>query len=346
VTAREAALARIRRQGVRIREIASPDGREVARCPTCHGAIDDAPGAHPALAGQEVFRDVPCTACHRGRGRALTVREAHLGLLAAGEFDAGAYSLRGRIERLAGQDPAAAARARDELSQLTGEEPGAAGEAAAAGAASDSALAARWLDWWSHASAYFEPGEREGEGGSSALSAAGVDPWAWSSRGRPLQYVGSRKCLSCHEVLHREHSRRWMPTKFRSLERLVNERNPERCFPCHTTGYDPATHRYAEAGVTCEGCHGPGERYDEMMVVGQEMVSAGDVARGRALLDAASRLAREAIDRRLMPGDRGPVNVCVSCHQPWEHRDGGPSTLERAPVTAAASPRRVAKGTR
>lgn len=32
---------------------------------------------------------------------------------------------------------------------------------------------------------------------------------------------------------------------------------PGACLVCHTTGYDPATATYEEAGVTCEACHGP-----------------------------------------------------------------------------------------
>jgi hypothetical protein len=81
-----------------------------------------------------------------------------------------------------------------------------------------------------------------------------------------------------------------------------------------------------------------------MMTVGQELIGKGEEARGRALLDASSRMAREAVNRRMRKGDRGEVNVCVSCHQPWQHRDGGPATLERAEVTGggklpAARPR-------
>ena len=30
------------------------------------------------------------------------------------------------------------------------------------------------------------------------------------------------------------------------------------CLGCHTTGYDPKTADYADAGVACEACHGPG----------------------------------------------------------------------------------------
>jgi hypothetical protein len=329
VTVRVAALARLRRQTPRIREIASRDGKEVARCPTCHGAMDDAPGVHPALPAMEVFRDVPCTVCHRGRGRALGLKEAHRGLLTAGDFSEGPYSIRARIERLRSRDPAERERAREELWQITGVDP-ASGRGGDLGLGNpDSALVTSWTEWWRTAEPYFEPGGEQAEDrDGNELLAVGIDPWIFSTRGRPLRYVGSQRCLACHEIQHREHSRRWMPTKFRSIERLVGEPHPERCFPCHTTGYDPATGTYAEPGVTCEGCHGPGERYNEMMVVGQELIGKGDQVRGRALLDLSSRLSRDAVNRRMVTGDRGEVNVCVSCHHPWEHRDGGPAALE------------------
>jgi hypothetical protein len=294
--------------------------------------LDDAPGGHPALAATDPLRDVPCTECHRGRGRALAANEAHRGLFAAGDYAVGPNSIRARIERLGSRDPLERERAREELWAIAGLD--AAAQHAAAGGNADSAAVRAWTEWWDEAASYFEPGEGETRG-DRAQAPAGLDPWRYSTRGRALRFVGSQKCLACHETLHREHSRRWMATKFRSIERLAEERDPARCLPCHTTGYEAATGRYTEPGVTCEACHGPGERYNEMMVVGQELLGRGDEARGRMLLEAASRLAREAIDRRLVSAERGEVNVCVSCHQPWQHREGGPGALERAkPATA------------
>jgi formate-dependent nitrite reductase cytochrome c552 subunit len=41
------------------------------------------------------------------------------------------------------------------------------------------------------------------------------------------------------------------------LEEWTNQGKPGACLVCHTTGYDPATATYKEAGVTCEACHGP-----------------------------------------------------------------------------------------
>jgi len=41
------------------------------------------------------------------------------------------------------------------------------------------------------------------------------------------------------------------------LEEWTKQGKPGACLVCHTTGYDPATATYKEAGVTCEACHGP-----------------------------------------------------------------------------------------
>ncbi len=320
VDAREARLARLRALPPRVREIASTDGREVARCPTCHGTLED-PGAHPALAAAPLLHDVPCTICHGGRGRALDAEHAHRGMLSAPSHGAGPYTLRGRIARLAEADAAEREAIRDELRRITGVDPfeeGVAGSPAEA-----------WSSWWASAEAWFEPGDGGLDGDASALAAAGLDPWRYTARGRPLRYVGSRKCLGCHETLHREHSRRWAATKFRSLERLAGVTDPRPCLPCHSTGWDAETGAYAEPGVTCEGCHGPGERYDEMMVVGQELVGQGREVEGRALLAHSARLARESISRRLVPEDTGPNNVCVTCHHPRQHRAGCPGILDR-----------------
>jgi len=35
--------------------------------------------------------------------------------------------------------------------------------------------------------------------------------------------------------------------------------------PCHATGYDSEKKTYKEENVGCEACHGPGEKYQEMM---------------------------------------------------------------------------------
>lgn len=328
VTSREAALRALRDRPLRLREIASADGMTVARCPTCHGTLDDPPGVHPAMPASDELRDVPCTICHGGRGRALDVEHAHRGLLRAAGAGAGPHSLRGRIARLASEDPAEREAAREELRRITGLDPAEEGAAAGEGGNADSTVAAAWARWLLSAESYFDPTDSEA-GETTLPAAAGLDPWTFSVHGRPLRYVGSAKCLGCHEVLHREHSRRWLRTKFRSIERLAGAADPTPCLPCHTTGYDAANGKYAEPGVTCEGCHGPGERYDEMMVVGQELVAKGDGVRGRALLAHSARLARESVSRRLIGSETGDNNVCVTCHHPRQQRAGCPGILDR-----------------
>ena len=330
VSTREAALRKLRDRPLRLREIASQDGMEIARCPTCHGTLDDPPGVHPALPASDALRDVPCTVCHGGHGRALDVQHAHRGLLRSAGAGAGPHSLRGRIARLSSEDPAEREAAREELRHITGLDPAEEGAASslAAGGSADSTVAAAWARWLLSAESYFDPTDSEAAETTSP-PAAGLDPWMFSARGRPLRYVGSAKCLGCHEVLHREHSRRWLQTKFRSIERLASTPDPKPCLPCHTTGYDAATGKYAEPGVTCEGCHGPGERYDEMMVVGQELVAKGEGVRGRALLAHSARLAREAVSRRLVGSETGDNNVCVTCHHPRQQRAGCPGILDR-----------------
>ncbi|MFN8177689.1 MAG: multiheme c-type cytochrome [bacterium] len=333
VTSREAALARLRDRPLRVREIASADGMTVARCPTCHGTLDDPPGVHSALPAGDIFRDVPCTVCHGGHGRALDVEHAHRGLLASAGFGAGRYSLKGRIAQLASGTAAEREEAREELRRITGLDPAEERATASEAANADSVAAASWGQWWLSAQGYFDPTDSEADEGA-APTVRTVDAWSYSMQGRPLRYVGSAKCLGCHEVLHREHSRRWLATKFRSLERLAKTADPRPCLPCHSTGYDATTGKYVEPGVTCEGCHGPGERYNEMMVVGQDLVAKGEGVRGRALLAHASRLAREAVSLRLLPSETGENNVCVTCHHPRQQRAGCPAILQRSALPA------------
>jgi hypothetical protein len=71
-----------------------------------------------------------------------------------------------------------------------------------------------------------------------------------------------------------------------------------------------------------------------MMFGGMYFLGRGDDTIGNALLNESSRLAREAVDRRSVISDTGPVNVCVQCHHPRRHREGGPGALERTTTPA------------
>lgn len=117
-------------------------------------------------------------------------------------------------------------------------------------------------------------------------------------------YVGSGRCLKCHKKTHPEHVKRWAETKFKTFERLRkepdfqkgNKRYRSLCYRCHTTGYREDKDLYAEQGVGCEACHGPGEVYSELMA-------------GKKTIDEARKLMRVSFG----------FSTCGNCHIPKRH---------------------------
>jgi predicted CXXCH cytochrome family protein len=72
-------------------------------------------------------------------------------------------------------------------------------------------------------------------------------------------YAGSQSCAQCHQNIHSE----WQGTRHAQafsapiFQRDWSELGSQvSCLECHTTGFDAQTGKYAEAGVTCEACHG------------------------------------------------------------------------------------------
>ena len=97
-------------------------------------------------------------------------------------------------------------------------------------------------------------------------------------------YVGSESCIGCHEDLHKKQVDVWrkslMATKAFAL--IKDEKDKTKCIPCHATGYDPEKKTYKEENVGCEACHGPGEKYQEMMM-GANAQEGGRIAKENAL---------------------------------------------------------------
>ena len=95
-----------------------------------------------------------------------------------------------------------------------------------------------------------------------ALLAAGVTlviASAQEGAPPPLQ-TSSSDCAVCHTEFQMTwqngaHGKSGSDPIF--LEEWTKQGKPGACLVCHTTGYDPATATYKEAGVTCEACHGP-----------------------------------------------------------------------------------------
>ncbi len=99
-----------------------------------------------------------------------------------------------------------------------------------------------------------------------------------------VAYVGSESCNGCHEALNKKHVDTWSksPMTLKAFASIQGEKDKTKCTPCHATGYDPESKTYKEKNVGCEACHGPGEKYQEMMM-GRDALEGGKIARENAL---------------------------------------------------------------
>ena len=99
-----------------------------------------------------------------------------------------------------------------------------------------------------------------------------------------VAYVGSESCILCHSGLHPKQVDAWKnsPMAKTAFPHIQDEKDKTKCIPCHTTGYNPEKKTYKEENVGCEGCHGPGEKYQEMMT-GEDALEGGKIARENAL---------------------------------------------------------------
>jgi predicted CXXCH cytochrome family protein len=76
----------------------------------------------------------------------------------------------------------------------------------------------------------------------------------------PGAYAGSAACANCHKDIHTDwtntrHAQAFSSPVFqRDWSNLSQQTS---CLECHTTGFNSQSGTYAEAGVTCESCHGP-----------------------------------------------------------------------------------------
>jgi cytochrome c553 len=97
-------------------------------------------------------------------------------------------------------------------------------------------------------------------------------------------YTGSESCIGCHESLNKKHMDTWRssPMTKTAYSRIRSEKDRTKCTPCHATGYDSDRKTYKEENVGCEACHGPGEKYQDMMS-GKDALEGGKIARENAL---------------------------------------------------------------
>ena len=98
-------------------------------------------------------------------------------------------------------------------------------------------------------------------------------------------YIGSESCIGCHEepeqgsISMPGENLRWPGRPFRSFR---TRRTGQNALPAMPPVTIPEKKTYKEENVGCEACHGPGEKYQEMMA-GADALEGGRIARENAL---------------------------------------------------------------
>jgi len=102
------------------------------------------------------------------------------------------------------------------------------------------------------------------------------------------EYIGAKKCKACHMKQFKSWSETTMATSFENLKAGVKVAEKKKagledkdyttdpkCLKCHTTGYGKGGFVSMEktpdlAGVQCEGCHGAGGEFSQIMKKNKE----------------------------------------------------------------------------
>lgn len=119
------------------------------------------------------------------------------------------------------------------------------------------------------------------------------------------EYIGHKRCASCHF----EEFMAWRNTKHaKAFENVPKEHYTNReCLSCHITGFGlPGGYTREKPdllGVTCEACHGPGSRHEEVTKQFEDQEELTDEQ--RALISGTIQPAT--------------MNVCADCHQAVTH---------------------------
>ncbi|MBC8870259.1 MAG: hypothetical protein H8E44_12620 [Planctomycetes bacterium] len=124
------------------------------------------------------------------------------------------------------------------------------------------------------------------------------------------EYTGAKRCASCHF----EQYMKWKKDPHsKAFEKLTAKyEKDEKCLECHTTGYgEPTGFKDAEtskalAGVTCESCHGPGSKHEEI---------CKPFAQTKELTPEQEKMLRDSIWMIL------PDNSCLKCHVQKAHKE-------------------------
>ncbi len=127
------------------------------------------------------------------------------------------------------------------------------------------------------------------------------------------KFVGAKGCKMCHNtVAQGKQFDKWMASKHAKAyaalsspeakkvateKGIADPQKDEKCLKCHLTAYKApkemlATTYSIEDGISCESCHGPGEKYKDMKIMKDK------------------KLAME--NGLIMPDEK----TCKNCHNP------------------------------
>ncbi|MBI1900710.1 MAG: hypothetical protein HYS13_06325 [Planctomycetia bacterium] len=145
--------------------------------------------------------------------------------------------------------------------------------------------------------------------GLSALLGAASPRPAAAEPPADQTYTGLKRCSACHF----DQFLKWRATPHaKTFEVLTAKHQSDaECLKCHTTGHgeptgfkDPAS-TPGLVGVTCETCHGPGSKHEEI----------AKPFTNKKLTPEQEKEVRGSIWKML------PKNVCVDCHRLQGHHD-------------------------
>jgi hypothetical protein len=134
--------------------------------------------------------------------------------------------------------------------------------------------------------------------GAAGKQAAAAEP----SPPEGQTYIGTKACAACHF----DQFMQWKKTKHAQAFDILTAKYQKdaKCLKCHTTGLGEPTGFKDKAStpnlvsVSCESCHGPGSKHEE--------VSKPFTA--KKLTAQQEKVVRDSIWKML------PKNVCVDCH--------------------------------
>jgi hypothetical protein len=109
-------------------------------------------------------------------------------------------------------------------------------------------------------------------------------------------YVGAKKCKTCHKGHHAA----WLETKHaKAYDALSDEeKKNEECVGCHVTG--TTAEDVLLEGIQCEACHGPGSAYKSAKIMSKKKWKADPEGQKKLALEAGL----------IMPTEE----VCTGCH--------------------------------